>query len=77
MASVIAKPGIPSKLEGTRVAFRCPECGNYQARMSPNRNLVRCFRCVRNFNPIDLVMTERQMTFLEAVEYLEELLCRM
>jgi hypothetical protein len=34
-------------------------------------NRACCFRCRQSFNTIDLVMTERKTSFLEAVEYLK------
>jgi hypothetical protein len=36
-------------------------------------NLARCFRCQKNFNPIDFVMIDRRCDFLLAVAYLERL----
>ena len=35
---------------------------------NPRTNLGRCFRCQRNFNPIDLVMVVKRYTFLQAVD---------
>jgi transposase-like protein len=76
LAQVIERLGIPSKRRGQQLAFRCPGCGSFWAVTSPFQNLARCFHCRRNFNPIDLVMAERDDTFLEAVRYLEGLLLR-
>jgi hypothetical protein len=36
----------------------------------PKTNLGRCFRCQRNFNPIDLVMVVKGFCFQEAVRFL-------
>jgi hypothetical protein len=36
----------------------------------PKTNLGRCFRCQRNFNPIDLVMVVKGLCFQEAVQFL-------
>jgi DNA primase len=71
---VIARLDIPTKIRGSRLAFRCPDCGRYETSTGSDRNLARCFPCARNFNPIDLVMAQRGVTFLEAVCYLEDLL---
>jgi len=73
---VIEHLGIPSNLRGQRLTFRCPDCSTFHAKTNPYRNLARCFLCQRNFNSIDLVMAERGYSFLEAVEYLEDLLLR-
>ena len=76
LSRVISYLHIPVKRRGRRVAFRCPGCRAYHTALSPHRNLARCFFCSRDFNPIDLVMAERQLSFLEAVHYLEDLLDR-
>jgi hypothetical protein len=52
--------------------FLCPLCFDYHTATNPATNLARCFRCERNFNPIDLVMLLRRATFLDAVRYLRE-----
>ncbi len=71
LAHLIADLGIPSKRRGQQLVFRCPDCCTSYAATSPYQNLAHCFRCQRSFNPIDLVMAERGLTFLEAVNYLE------
>jgi hypothetical protein len=73
--SVITDLGIPTRNRGTRLSFRCPKCTEYHTAINPRTNLARCFRCQKNFNPIDLVMAERRSTFLEAVAYLENRAC--
>ena len=72
---VISNLRIPTSLRGRRVTFRCPRCGRFHTAVNPRANLARCFRCARSFNPIDLVMAERGLRFLETVRYLEDL-CR-
>jgi hypothetical protein len=62
---------IPTRMRGSRLTFRCPQCGNFHTAINDRTNLARCFSCKRNFNPIDLVMAERGTSFLEAVRYLE------
>lgn len=62
---------IPTRNRGARIYFRCPKCAEYHTATNYRSNLARCFRCMRNFNPIDLVMAERRSTFLDAVGYLE------
>jgi hypothetical protein len=41
---------------------------------NPLTNLARCFRCRRNFNPIEMVMAVQECSFVEAVERLKNLL---
>jgi hypothetical protein len=51
--------------------FRCPMCGNFHTATNPETNLARCFDCKMNFNPIDLVMTVGNCSFLDAVKILK------
>jgi DNA primase len=73
---VIDELRIPSNQRRGQVTFRCPECECLHASTIPYQNLARCFQCERTFNPIDLVMAERGVTFLEAVDTLALLLRR-
>ena len=50
--------------------FLCPVCSERHTATNPRTNLARCFRCRANYNPIDLVMTVRKVSFLQAVEFL-------
>ncbi|MBC8555458.1 MAG: hypothetical protein H8D23_38070 [Candidatus Brocadiales bacterium] len=54
--------------------FLCPLCRDFHTAINPKTNLARCFRCEKNFNPIDMVMTVHQCTFIEAVRLLIPLL---
>lgn len=63
---------LPTRMRGSWLRFLCPACGEFDTATNPKTNLGRCFRCKRNFNPIDLVMVERGVSFLDAVSYLEE-----
>lgn len=71
--AVIFALRIPTKKRGTRLTFRCPDCGGFQTATNPRTNLARCFSCERNFNPIELVMAERGSSFLEAVRQVDAL----
>lgn len=42
--------------------------GNQHFAVDPN--LLRCFHCETNFNPIDFTMAARECDFVEAVHYL-------
>jgi DNA primase len=60
----------PSKFSEGYFRFLCPLCSEFNCAVNPKINLGRCFRCQRNFNPIDFVMAVDQCTFVEAVELL-------
>lgn len=64
----------PSKLREGRFVFVCPRCGETLSGVNPKTNLSRCFRCEENFNVIDFVMLATKRDFVEAVEFLTELL---
>lgn len=72
IAAVIRDLEIPAKKRGGWLRFLCPLCGEFDTATNPQTNLARCFRCRRNFNPIDLVMVDRRASFLDAVAYLEK-----
>ena len=61
---------LPNKeVEGV-YRFLCPCCGEFQTSLNPNVNLARCHRCQKNFNPIDMLMAERGLSFVESVKML-------
>lgn len=65
---------LPTKISEGYLRFLCPVCGEFNTATNPDTNLARCFRCEKSFNPIDLVMLVRRVNFLEAVDFLDELL---
>ena len=65
--------GIPSKISEGAFRFLCPLCNEFQTAVNPKTNLSRCFRCEKNFNTIDLVMTCKGTRFVETVEYLQKI----
>ena len=61
---------LPNKeVEGV-YRFLCPECNEFQTGINPNTNLGRCFRCKKNWNPIELVMADKGLTFAQSVNLL-------
>ena len=68
---------VPSKTSEGVFRFLCPICNEFQTGINPNVNLVRCFRCERNFNAIDLVMENQGCEFKESVVFLKQLLGNM
>jgi DNA primase len=62
------------KTHDGRFRFMCPLCHDFDTAVNPETNLARCFRCQRNFNPIDIVMTVKRYSFMQAVRYLQPIL---
>ena len=65
------------KTHDGRFRFLCPVCHDFDTATHPETNLARCFRCERNFNPIDMVMTVKRYSFMEAVRFLDPILTRV
>lgn len=63
---------LPCKKRDGHLRFLCPVCSESNTATNPKTNLARCFRCRRNFNPIDMVMAVRGAGFVEAVRCLKE-----
>jgi len=62
------------KTHDGRFRFMCPLCHDFDTAVNTDTNLARCFRCKRNFNPIDMVMTVKHYSFMQAVRFLEPIL---
>ena len=62
---------IPSKEVEGIFRFLCPRCKEFQTAINPKTNLSRCFRCATNFNPIEIVMADKQISFVESVKFLK------
>lgn len=60
----------PHKRRDGQLVFVCPRCGESRSDLNPQENLLRCFHCETNFNPIDFTMAARECDFVEAVQYL-------
>jgi DNA primase len=67
---------LPWKLSEGIFRFLCPICSDFHTATNPRTNLARCFRCRRNFNPIEIVMAAEGCTFLDAVRRLRRKLGR-
>ena len=72
---VFAALNWPHKVRDKQLAFVCPRCGEYRSAVNPRTNLARCFFCKTNFNPIDFTIAVQHATFVEAIHFLESLLC--
>ena len=67
---------IPSKHSEGYFRFLCPICNEFNTAVKKETNLARCFRCNKNFNPIDMVMTCYGLNFLDTVKFLKSILVR-
>jgi len=64
---------VPCKLSEGYFRFLCPLCSEFNTATNPKTNLARCFRCEKNFNPIDMVMAVKSCNFRDAVEMIDGL----
>jgi DNA primase len=67
---------LPCKTSEGIFRFLCPICSEFDSATNHRTNLARCFRCQKNFNPIDIVMADKQSSFRDAVAFLLPLRCR-
>ena len=68
---------LPNKVSEGYFRFLCPICSEFNTATNQRTNLARCFRCEKNFNPIDMVMEVKRVGFVDAVDYLNGILrCR-
>lgn len=63
---------LPCKIRDGHLRFICPLCSEFNTATNSKTNLARCFRCERNFNPIDMIMLVEGVGFVEAVKSLKE-----
>jgi hypothetical protein len=73
VAALIRHLEIPWKNSEGYFRFLCPLCSDFHTATNPRTNLARCFRCRKNFNPIDLLMVVCGKSFLDAVRYLQKI----
>ena len=64
---------LPTKVSEGTFRFLCPLCTEFITATNPKTNLARCFLCEKNFNPIDMVMVVKQVSFSKAVDYLKSI----
>jgi len=65
---------IPCKVSEGIFRFLCPICSDFNTATNPRTNLARCFRCARNFNPIDILMLVEGISFRDTVQALRPML---
>ena len=63
---------LPTRSTNGRLSFACPVCSGFDTSINAAHNLARCFACRQNFNPIELVMHQRQIGFVDSVKWLKK-----
>lgn len=53
-------------------SFNCPVCHSANTSINATHNLARCFECRQNFNPIEFVMHQRHISFVDSVKWLKQ-----
>ena len=66
--------GLEHHMDAGIFRFKCPHCNSFHASAQKKTNLARCFDCEINFNPIDMVMTVKKLSFRQSVTFLSDLL---
>jgi DNA primase len=62
---------LPTRGTNSKLSFPCPVCGGFDTSINAAHNLARCFDCRQNFNPIEMVMNQLQIGFVESVRWLK------
>ena len=73
--AALGRKGPPSKMSEGYFRFLCPNCSEMLATVNSKNKLAHCFYCHKNYNNIDLLLTEGY-TFRNAVGLLESWLNR-
>jgi hypothetical protein len=60
-----------SAIQDSKRRFACPICAGLDTSVNVGHNLARCFSCLRNFNPIELVMHQLKISFVDSVRWLQ------
>jgi hypothetical protein len=64
-----ALPKLATRHADGKLHFGCPLCHGFNTSVNVGPNLARCFD-EKNFNPIELVMHQLQISFVESVKWL-------
>jgi hypothetical protein len=54
-----------------KLCFACPVCSGMNTGINARHNLARCFDCRQNFNPIEFVMHQLHLGFVDSVKWLK------
>lgn len=69
----VAKSFVELKKKGENYIFDCPFCeGKKSGYISPKYQIYKCFVCGRTGNVVNFVMEVKNLTYEEALKYLEK-----
>jgi hypothetical protein len=63
---------LPTCSRTGKLSFACPVCHGFNTSINAQHNLARCFDCRQNFNPIELVMHQLKISFVDSVKWLQQ-----
>jgi DNA primase len=55
-----------------KLSFACPVCRSMNTGINTRHNLARCFDCRQNHNPIEFVMHQLHLNFVDSVKWLKQ-----
>lgn len=61
---------LPSRRIGDKLRYECPKCGGFDTSILIDHNILRCFDCRQNRNPIEMVMDCLKLDFVKSVNWL-------
>lgn len=62
---------LPIQKRNGKLSFSCPICGGFDTSINTAHNLARCFVCHQQFNPIEFVMHQLKIGFVDSVKWLK------
>ena len=62
----------PTRSTNGKLSFACPVCGAFDTSINAAHNLVRCYACRKIVNPIELVMHQLKIDFVDSVKWLKK-----
>jgi hypothetical protein len=63
---------LPTRNRNAKLSFACPVCHGFNTSINAKHNLARCFDCRQNFNPIEMVMHQLKISFVDSVKWLQQ-----
>lgn len=63
--------GFPRQKTNSKTPFACPMFGGFDTSINSVHNLARCFSCRQNFNPVEFVMHQLKISFVDSVKWIK------
>jgi hypothetical protein len=64
--------GLACQKRNGKLSFSCPICGGFDTSINAIDNFARCAACRQKFNPIEFVMHQLKIDFVESVKWLKK-----